>query len=86
MHLVLSKNCKALQNHTQREMSDRGYEGEKSILYTFKRVRGTLSFLSPHPRHTLQADFLDFSSIADANDGNRFILTTVDVFTGEASS
>ena len=45
-----------------------------------------MSFLSPHPRHTLQADLMDVSSIADANDGNRLILTTVDVFTGEASA
>ena len=63
----------------------RGRE-EYTLHRPFTRVRETLSFLSPHPRHTLQADLMDVSSIAGANDGNRFILTTVDVFTGESSA
>ena len=34
VHLVLSKVYKALQIHIQTEMSDSGYEEEKSIPYT----------------------------------------------------
>ena len=45
----------------------------------------TLQFMVPHAHHTIQADLMDVSSISSINDGVKFLLTTVDVFTGEAT-
>ena len=53
----------------------------------FKRTRKPkeyLHFVAPHPHHTLQADVMDVGALSGANDGTKFILTSVDAFTGRA--
>ena len=53
----------------------------------FKRTRKPkeyLHFVAPHPYHTLQADLMDVGAHSGANDGVKFILTSVDAFTGRA--
>ena len=53
----------------------------------FKRTKKPLKYLrfvAAHPHHTLQADLMDVGALSAANDGTKFILTSIDAFTGHA--
>ena len=49
-----------------------------------KKPKEYLSFVAPYPQHTLQADLKDVWALSAANDGTKFILTSIGVFTGGA--
>ena len=49
-----------------------------------KKPKEYLRFVAPHPHHTLQADLMDVGALSAANDGTKFILTSIDAFSGRA--
>ena len=42
------------------------------------------SYIVPHPMHTAQADLVDMQMFASKNDGFRYLLTVIDVFSKKA--
>ena len=57
---------------------------EYTLIKRTKKPKEYLRFVAPHPHHTLQADLMDVGALSGANDGTKFILTSVDAFTGHA--
>ena len=57
---------------------------EYTLFKRTKKPKKYLRFVAPHPHHTLQADLMDVGALSAANDGTKFILTSIDAFTGRA--
>ena len=57
---------------------------EYTLFKRTKKPTEYLRFIAPHPHHTLQADLMGIGALSGANDGTKFILTSVDAFTGRA--
>ena len=67
-------------DHVKRWLRSREeYTLHKSHNSRIKRI----PFMVPNIKHTLQADLMDVSNIANANNGTKFLLTAVDVFSSK---
>ena len=57
---------------------------EYTLFKRTKKPKEYLRFGAPHPHHTLQADLMDVGALSAANDGTKFILKSIDAFSGRA--